>query len=179
MDCKKELVTLIGEEKYNELDKKIPEKFKQSVHIYYSSYLLQKSEQEILDFYSNMMQDNSQGSIPKLTGNIMIVTNHLHDLLIKLVQVNETNKSILKKIIKFDLHYLIIFCTARYNIPDDYFIPMMRLKHFRNMVSHNFNEVMETSFYQAINPISEGHLLIIFLTQLIRKKHEIHDMRQL
>ena len=62
-----------------------------------------------------------------------------------------------------------MYCTAKYKIPNDYFIPMMELKHFRNMMAHDFNGVMETSFNQAIHPIAKGHLLIIVLTQMIKE----------
>jgi len=76
---------------------------------------------------------------------------------------------LINKVSNFDLHYLIMYCTAKYKIPNDYFIPMMELKHFRNMMAHDFNGVMETSFNQAIHPIAKGHLLIIVLTQMIKE----------
>ncbi len=46
----------------------------------------------------------------------------------------------------------------------------MELKHFRNMVAHDFNELMETSFRDAIHPIMKGNLIIIVLIDLIRGK---------
>jgi len=98
----------------------------------------------------------------------MILTSHLHDLLIRLIQIKESDQTIINKVSNFDLHYLIMFCVAKYKIPNDYLIQMMELKHFRNLVAHNFNGVMETSFNQAIHPIAKGHLLIIVLTQMIR-----------
>lgn len=168
MGHKEELIRLIGQGEYDKLCNLISDRIKQDTIANFSDYLLSKSEQEILDFYSDLINNNQQWTIPKIAGSIMILTSHLHDLLIRLIQIKESDQTIINKVSNFDLHYLIMYCTAKYKIPNDYFIPMMELKHFRNMMAHDFNGVMETSFNQAIHPIAKGHLLIIVLTQMIR-----------
>ena len=99
----------------------------------------------------------------------IILASHIHDLLIKLVETKESDEEIKRTVRTFNLHYLIIFSVARFDIPQEYFLNMIKLKHFRNMVAHDFNSIMETSFHQAIGPITDAHLIIIFLTNLIRK----------
>ena len=168
MRHKEKLIRLIGQSEYDKLYNLIPDRIKQETIINFSDYLISKSEQEILDFYSDLINNNQQWTIPKIAGSIMILTSHLHDLLIRLIQIKESDQTIINELSNFDLHYLIMYCTAKYKIPNDYFIPMMELKHFRNMMAHDFNDVMETSFNQAIHPIAKGHLLIIVLTQMIR-----------
>ena len=170
MSHKEELIRLIGQQEYDKLYNQIPDRIKQETIVNFSDHLLSKSEQEILDFYSELINNNQQWTIPKITGSILILTSHVHDLLIRLIQKKETDQSVINKVSNFDLHYLIIYCTSQYKIPDDYFIPMMELKHFRNMIAHDFNGIMETSFNQAIHPIAKGHLLIIVLTQMIRER---------
>ncbi len=167
-----DLVRLIGKNKYKELSKKIPTAFEQDIQIDYSVYLLEKTENEILEFYSEHINSRKIWSLPKIIGCVMILTTHIHSLLIKLVERRETNLQIIDTLRKFKLHNLIIFCAAKYNIPDDYFLQMMKLKHFRNMLAHDFDSSLETSFQQAINPIAEGQVLIIFLTQLLRFHEE-------
>ncbi len=168
MGHKENLIRLICQSEYDKLYNLIPDRIKQETIINFSDYLISKSEQEILDFYSDLINNNQQWTIPKIAGSIMILTSHLHDLLIRLIQIKESDQTIINKVSNFDLHYLIMFCVAKYKIPNDYLIQMMELKHFRNLVAHNFNGVMETSFNQAIHPIAKGHLLIIVLTQMIR-----------
>ncbi|MBU0979705.1 MAG: hypothetical protein KJ709_02780 [Nanoarchaeota archaeon] len=168
MSHREDLIRLIGQDEYEKLDNLIPDKIKQDTIVNFSDYLLSKSEQEILNFYSDLINNNQQWTIPKIAGSVVILTSHVHDLLIRLVQKKETNQSVINKVTHFDLHCLIIYCTAKYKIPNDYFIPMMELKHFRNMIAHDFNGIMETSFNQAIHPIAKGHLLIIVLTQMTR-----------
>jgi hypothetical protein len=168
MGYKEDLIRLIGQEEYDTLYNQIPDKIKQDIIVNFSDHLLSKSEQGILDFYSDLSNNNQQWTIPKITGSIVILTSQMHDLLIRLVQKKETDQNVIAKAINFDLHYLILFCTSKYKIPKDYFIQMMELKHFRNMIAHDFNSIMETSFNQAIHPIAKGHLLIIVLTQMIR-----------
>ncbi|MBU0665759.1 MAG: hypothetical protein KKB65_07345 [Nanoarchaeota archaeon] len=169
MSHKEKLIGLIGQNEYDKLYNLIPDRIKQDIIINFSDYLIGKSEQEILDFYSDLINNNQQWTIPKISGSIMILTSHLHDLLIRLVQIKETDQIIINKVSNFDLHYLIMYCTGKYKIPNDYFIQMMELKHFRNMMAHDFNSVMETSFNQAIHPIAKGHLLIIVLIQMIKE----------
>lgn len=163
---------LITEKSYFELIKKIPEKFKQTVFIDYSLYILQKTKQEVLDFYNDLIYDSKPWSTLKTAGAIIILTSHINDLLIKLVQTRESDPQVISSVIKLDFHYLIIFCVSRYNLPDDYFTQMMELKYFRNMLAHNFNETMETSFNQAINAIGKASILIIFLINQINAKNE-------
>ena len=169
MNQEQRLIELIGESKFKELSDRIPEKFKQTRQINFSDYLMTKSHQEVLDFYSSLINDNSQWTIPKLSGSVIILTSHIYDLLIKLVETREEDQNLINKIKKLHLHYLILFCTERYNISKDYFEPLMELKHFRNMIAHDFDDIMETSFHQAINPIAKGHLLIIVLLDLIKE----------
>ena len=111
---------------------------------------------------------NRQWTIPKSTGSIVILTSHIHDLLIKLIESRESEVQLIHDLKNVDLHNLIIFCTSKYNIPNDHFILMMELKHFRNMIAHDFNSIMETSFNQALKPIMDAYLVIILLVQLIR-----------
>ncbi len=168
MDSKKQLIHLIGKEKYDDLYAMIPPDFVQDIQINYSEYLLQKREQEILSFYSLLTSDNNQWSVTKIVGSIVILTSHVDDLLKRLVEKRESDLRVVQNVNEFKLHNLILFCVARYEIPKEHFLQMMELKHFRNMIAHDFNSIMETSFHQAINPISESFLLIIFLTQLLK-----------
>lgn len=169
MSQEEELIKLIGKKKFDELNKIIPEKFNQDIQVDFSEYLLQKSEQEILDFYSELLNDRKPLPTTKICGSIIILASHIHDLLIKLVETKESDEEIKRTVRTFNLHYLIIFSVARFDIPQEYFLNMIKLKHFRNMVAHDFNSIMETSFHQAIGPITDAHLIIIFLTNLIRK----------
>ena len=169
MGQKAELIKLIGQTEYTKLESQIPEKIKQDIVINFSDYLLRKTEQQILDFYSELINNNNQWSIPKIAGSVISLTSHINDLLVKLVEMRETDVKIKETVKKFDLHYLILFCTVRYSIPKDHFIQMMELKHLRNMVAHDFNSIMETNFNQAIHPIAKAHLLIIVLTQMVRE----------
>lgn len=168
MNQKQKLINLISQQAYDELYPKIPPEFNQDTQFNFSEYLLQRNDQEILDFYSELINNNNLWNIPKIAGNIIILTPHINDLLIKLVENKESDLSIIHIVTEFDLHYLIIFCTARYNIPEEYFIQMMELKHFRNMVAHNFNAVMETAFNQAIESMARGKLIIMLLTGMLR-----------
>ena len=159
---------LIGQQKYAELNFKIFPAYMGDAHLDFSDYLLKKSEQEILDFYSDLVNSNEQWTIPKIVGNVIILTSHIHDLLIKLVERKETDQNLIKNVCAFDLHNIIIFCTARYDISEDCFIQMMELKNFRNMIAHDFNAIMETGFHEAINPIAEGDLIILTLIDMLR-----------
>ena len=169
MGQKEELIKLIGQTEYTALESQIPDKIKQDIVVNFSDYLLGKTEQQILDFYLELINSNNQWTLPKIAGSIVILTSHINDLLVKLVETREKDIKIKETAKNFDLHYLILFCTARYNLPKDHFIQMMELKHFRNMVAHDFNSIMETSFNQAIHPIAKAHLLIIVLTQMIKE----------
>ena len=168
MGQKEDLIKLIGQTEYVKLENQIPDKIKQDIFINFSDYLLGKTEQQILNFYSELINSNDQWTIPKIAGSIIILTSHINDLLVKSVEMRETDVKIKETVKNFDLHNLILFCTARYSISMDYFIQMMELKHFRNMVAHDFNSIMETSRNQVIHPIAKAHLLIIVLTQMIR-----------
>lgn len=164
----KRLIGYIGKEKFQELEAQIPEKYKAEININFSEFLLKQTEQKILDFYGGLINDNNQWTTTKLCGSTIILTSHVHDLLKKLVERKETEQELINNLLKFELHYLILYCVEKYNIPKDYFIQMMELKHFRNMIGHNFNGVLETGFNEAIHPICKGHLLVIVLTGMIR-----------
>ena len=168
MGQKEELIKLIGQTEYTALESQIPDKIKQDIVVNFSDYLLGKTEQQILDFYSELINSNNQWTLAKIAGSIIILTSHINDLLVKLVETREKDIKIKETAKNFDLHYLILFCTARYNLSKDYFIQMMELKHFRNMIGHNFNGVLETGFNEAIHPICKGHLLVIVLTGMLR-----------
>ena len=170
MNEKQKLINLIGQQKYDELNSKISPTYNKDIQLDFSDYLLQKSEQEILDFYSDLVNSNYQWTIPKIVGNVIILTSHIHDLLIKLVERRETDQKIIKSVSAFDLHNTIIFCTARYDIIEECFIQMMGLKNFRNTIAHDFNAIMETGFHQAIHPISDGDLIILTLIEMLREK---------
>src|SRR3990167_1387510 len=158
------LVNLIGQEKYDELCSKIPPPFNRDTQLNISDFLLQRNDQEILDFYSELTNNNDWRSILKTAGIIIILASHINDLLIRLVEKKEMDKDIIKKVSELKLHYRIIFCTAKYNLPEEHFIQMMELKHFRNMVAHNFNLLMETEPNQAIESMAKGKLIIMLLT---------------
>src|SRR3989344_2998441 len=150
----RKLIEYIGKEKYQELENQVPEKYKKEITINFSEFLLKQTEQQILDFYGGLINNNNQWTTTKQCGSVIILASHVHDLLKKLVQTRETDQEVIKNLTKnFDLHYLILYCVAKYNVPKEYFIQMMELKHFRNMVGHNFNGVLETSFREAIEPI--------------------------
>jgi hypothetical protein len=169
MNDKDFLIKHITKEKLLELEGKIPAIARQTTMVNYSDYLLRKSEQEILSFYSGLINDNSQWTITKICGSVMILTSHIHDLLITLVETKEEDETVKAHAGDLSFHSLIILATARYNIPEEYFIVMMELKQFRNMMAHDFKSIMETGFHQAIGPIAEAHMLIIFLVQAIRR----------
>ncbi len=171
MNQKEKLISIIGDNSFRELDSKIPVRVIQDMSLNYSDYWLTKSEQEILDSYSELINNTQQWTIPKQVGGIIILTNFMHDLLKRIVKERETDTSIIKDVMDFDLHFLIIFCCARYDIPDEYFIAMMELKQFRNMISHDFNSVMDTSFHESITAISKGSLLMVVLVQILRNEH--------
>lgn len=168
---KKQLIEFIGEEKYRELVKQIPKKFEQDIQLSYSAWLLGKTPNEILGFYQELLNDSTSGSILKETGMIVISTTHINNLLVKLIEKSESDEGIRNKAMRFNFHYLILFCKAKYNIPDDEFQSMMELKHFRNMISHEFDSTMETSFNQALHPIMEAQMLVISLTEKIRREN--------
>ena len=168
MKREQKLVKLIGQQKYDELNSKIPPPFNQDTQFNISEFLLQKNDQGILDFYSELTNNNDWRSILKTAGIIIILASHINDLLIRLVEKKEMDRNIIKKVSELKLHYLIIFCTEKYNIPEEYFIQMMEIKHFRNMIAHNFNLLMETESNQAIESMAKGKLMIMLLTGMLR-----------
>ena len=165
---KQKLVNLIGQQKYDELYSKIPPAFNQDTQFNISEYLLQKNDQEILDFYAELINNNDWRSTLKTVGINIILATHIQDLLIRLIEKKETDSRIIREVTELDLHYLIIFCTARYEIPEEHFVQMMELKHFRNMIAHNFNLLMETDPNQAIEAMAKGKLIIMLLTGMLR-----------
>jgi len=165
----KKLIKYIGQEKYNELMKKIPKKYKKENIFDFSECLLKLSEQKILDFYEKIINDTKPWSIIKICGSIIILSTHLEALLKKLICVRETEKNLIKDTLNFNLHHLILFCVARYNISEDYFIDMIKFKHFRNMIAHDFNNILKIDFKKASELIPKGSLLIILLTKMIKE----------
>ncbi|MEK6983736.1 MAG: hypothetical protein AABX33_04125 [Nanoarchaeota archaeon] len=159
MNQKQKLVSLIGQQKYDELYSKIPPAFNQDIQFNISEYLLQKNDQQILDFYAELINNNNWRSTLKTVGINIILATHIEDLLIRLVEKKEIDSNIIRQVRELDLHYLIMFCTARYNIPEEHFVQMMELTHFRNMIAHNFNLLMETDPNQAIEAMAKGKLI--------------------
>ena len=168
LNQKQKLVNLIGQQKYDELYSKIPTPFNQDTQFNISEFLLQKNDQEILDFYAELINNNDWRSTLKTVGINIILATHIQDLLIRLIEKIETDNRIIREARELDLHYLIILCTAKYNIIEEHFIQMMELKHFRNMVAHNFNLLMETEPNQAIESMAKGKLIIMLLTGMLR-----------
>ncbi len=165
---KQKLLNLIGQQKYDELYPKIPPAFNQDTQFNISEYLLQKNDQQILDFYAELINNNDWRSVLKTVGINIILATHIEDLLIRLVEKKETDSNIIREVRELDLHYLIIFCTAKYNIIEEHFIQMMEIKYFRNMIAHNFNLLMETNPNQAIEAMAKGKLIIMLLTGMLR-----------
>jgi len=163
------LKQLISEERFNYWKDKIPVNIREENTLNFSEHLLTQTEQEILDFYGEIINNTQQWSVIKYCGSVIILASHIEDLLNKLVQTRETDIEILTKVDKLKLHHLIIFCAEKYNIPENLFITMMKFKYFRNMVAHDFNSLLETGFHQAIHPICEAQVLIIHLVHMIRE----------
>lgn len=168
MNQRQELVRIFGQQQVAELEQQIPERFRVETVHNFSEYLLQKSEQEILNFYEPLMNSTEIWNLPKICGDVILFSSHIHDLLIQLVNTRETDETIISLCKKLDLHHLILFATARYTIPQDYFEEMMKLKHFRNLIAHNFNEVLSLNQEEAIAEIARGPFLVIVLVGMIR-----------
>ena len=168
MGQKQDLIAIIGQEKYDELVANIPERILTEINVNFSEYLLTKDEQGILNFYGDLLNNTTHTSTPKLVGDIMIFTSHIHDLLKRIVETKENDETIKSKVVRFDLHYLILFCVARYNIPNDHFGELMELKHYRNLVAHDFNSVLETHPKDLMEATAKGAFLVIVLVGILR-----------
>jgi hypothetical protein len=168
MGHRETVISLIGQTAFDEIEAKIPEKYRQEVVINYSQYLLTKSEQQTLDFYADYQNNTTHTSIPKMVGEIITFATHIHDLLKRIIEDKETDQIIKVKALKLDLHHMIIYCTSKYNIPNDYFIELMEFKHFRNMIGHNFNELMETPPMELMQTTAKGVFLVIVLVGILR-----------
>ena len=168
MNQRQKLVDIFDEATISELESKIPQRYRLDEIHNFSDYLLEKSEQQILDFYADLMNSTEIWNIPKICGDIIIFSNHIHDLLKKIVENRETDEQIIELSKKLDLHYLILFCVARYNVPDDYFDEMMKLKHFRNLMAHDFNSILSLDLQEAIRETARGPFLVIVLVGMLR-----------
>ena len=163
----KDLIGLIGQSYYSQISARIPPKFVQTIYVNHTDWLLSKDDKELVSFYQELLNGGAPFSTVKIVGGIMVLSTHLNNLLQKLVDLSESQNT--SSIVKgFDMHYRIIFCAAKYGIPDSNFFQLMGLKHFRNLIAHDFDSTMETGFHDVIYLMIDSQLLVVELTNKVR-----------
>ncbi|MDD4082750.1 MAG: hypothetical protein PHD05_05190 [Sphaerochaetaceae bacterium] len=169
MNQREKLISLIGQQKYDEIIRKIKSPFNEEIQLSSVDWLLLKEDTEIINFYNDLRSNPAPNTILKWIGEIIILSTHVHALLQKLLQMAERDDQVKQQASELDFHHLIIFCAARFNFPDDELESLTKLRYYRNLFSHKFDETMETSFHQVIEPMAEGEVLVISLTDKIRQ----------
>ncbi len=167
MNQKDKLIALIGQTGFDAITAQIPGPYMQPLVANFADHLLTLSEPQIINFYADLLNDQNYLSPMRLAGSVVLLASHVHDLLKKLVDKRETDIARSSAIKDFDLHYIIIFCAHQYGFPKDIYVPMMALKHYRNLLAHDFNGLLNAPPADMFDKVAHGYVTVLSITQYI------------
>lgn len=162
-DDRKELAKIIEEAQIKKWEDKLPPKFKQNITTDYTNFILSMTDDQLVKYHQNHMENHSPGNPFKLAGIIVILAVEAHELMKELIKKRETNQSTINKATNWDLYYTTIYCAEKYDMPQDVFESIMKLRYFRNFLAHDLKVVLGTGLREASTFIGEGISFLLHL----------------